>query len=67
VGVGPDDRGIVLEVIGVDFPEWLASGPDVDLAAADVRDSEGRRITQQYVEAAVEDAHARTGAGGGRR
>ena len=41
----------------------LASGPDVDLAAEDVRDSKGRRITREYVEAAVEDAHAKTGRG----
>lgn len=32
-------------------------GPDVDLDTEDVRDSHGRRITQEYVEGAVADAH----------
>ena len=41
----------------------LASGPDVDLGAEDVRDSAGRRITQEYVDASVADVHAKTGRG----
>lgn len=32
-------------------------GPDIDLETEDVRDSQGRRITQAYVEGAVADAH----------
>lgn len=32
-------------------------GPDVDLESEDVRDSRGRRITQEYVDGAVADAH----------
>lgn len=32
-------------------------GSDVDLDAEDVRDSEGRRITQDYVDGAAADAH----------
>lgn len=32
-------------------------GPDVDLDTEDVRDSRGRRITREYVEGAVADAH----------
>ena len=35
----------------------LAPGPDVDLDRENVRDSLGRRITRDYVAAAVEDAH----------
>lgn len=31
-------------------------GPDVDLEVEDVRDSHGRRITEEYVERAVADA-----------
>lgn len=41
----------------------LAPGPDVDLARKVVRDSRGRRITQEYVERAVADVHARIGRG----
>ena len=36
----------------------LAPGPDVDLAREDIRDSAGRRITEEYVEQAVADVHA---------
>lgn len=32
-------------------------GPDIDLEDEDVRDSRGRRITQAYVDGAVDDAH----------
>jgi hypothetical protein len=32
-------------------------GPDIDLEAEDIHDSQGRRITQQYVDGAVADAH----------
>lgn len=35
----------------------LAPGPDVDLDRQDVRDSRGRRITDDYVDAAVQDVH----------
>lgn len=35
----------------------LAPGPDVDLDREDVRDSRGRRITRDYVDAAVDDVH----------
>lgn len=31
-------------------------GPDVDLRTDDVRDSRGRRITEEYAERAAEDA-----------
>jgi hypothetical protein len=41
----------------------LTSGSDVDLVAEDVRDRAGRRITQEYVDAAVADVHAKTGRG----
>jgi hypothetical protein len=41
----------------------LASGPDVDLVADDVRDPAGRRITQEYVDTAVADVHAKAGRG----
>lgn len=40
-----------------------APGPDVDLARKVVRDSRGRRITQDYVDRAVADVHAKTGRG----
>lgn len=32
------------------------SGPDVDLAVEDVRDRQGRRITDEYAEQAAEEA-----------
>lgn len=32
------------------------SGPDVDLAVEDVRDRQGRRITDEYAERAAEEA-----------
>jgi len=38
-------------------------GPDVDIEVEDVRDSEGRRIDQDYVDRAVADARAQTGRG----
>lgn len=38
-------------------------GPDADLEHEDVRDRHGRRITQEYVDEAVADVHARTGRG----
>jgi hypothetical protein len=41
----------------------LAPGPDVDLDHEDIRDRRGRRITQQYVDEAVADVHAKTGRG----
>lgn len=37
--------------------------PDVDLAAEDVRDSKGRRITEDYAERAAADALERVGRG----
>lgn len=37
--------------------------PDVDLATEDVRDSQGRRITEEYAEDAAADALARGGRG----
>lgn len=40
-----------------------APGPDVDLEREDVRDSRGRRITDDYVRRAVDDAHRRLGRG----
>lgn len=33
----------------------LANGPDVDLKREDVRDAQGRRITEEYVERALSD------------
>jgi hypothetical protein len=41
----------------------LAPGPDIDLDAEDVRDSAGRRITREYVDACVADVHTKTGRG----
>jgi hypothetical protein len=41
----------------------LAPEPDVDLDHEDIRDRRGRRITQQYVDEAVADVHAKTGRG----
>ena len=41
----------------------LDRGSDVDLARDDVRDRRGRRITQDYVDRAVADVHAKTGRG----
>lgn len=32
-------------------------GPDIDLEAEDVRDSKAHRITQEYVDGTVTDAH----------
>lgn len=37
--------------------------PDVDLAAEDVRDSKGRRITEEYAERAAVDALTSVGRG----
>lgn len=39
--------------------EEFQVGPDVDLDVEDVRDSQGRRISAEYVEAAVADVHQR--------
>ena len=36
---------------------------DADLEREDIRDSRGRRITQEYVDAAVADAHEKLGRG----
>ena len=41
----------------------LADQPDADLEQEDLRDSRGRRITQNYVDAAVADVHAKLGRG----
>jgi hypothetical protein len=41
----------------------LARDPDVDLQSEDIRDRRGRRITEEYVDAAVADVHARLGRG----
>jgi predicted transcriptional regulator len=41
----------------------LAPGPDVDLEKEDIRDKRGRRVTEDYVEAAVADVHAKSGRG----
>jgi hypothetical protein len=41
----------------------LAPGPDVDLDRDGVRDRSGRRVTREYVDAAVADVHAKTGRG----
>ena len=38
-------------------------GPDLDLGHEDVRDRQGRRITQEYVDRAVADVRRRTGRG----
>lgn len=38
-------------------------GPDVDLEAEDVRDSKGRRITEEYVHRAVVDALSKVSPG----
>ncbi|HEX9711513.1 MAG TPA: CopG family transcriptional regulator [Actinomycetota bacterium] len=38
----------------------LAPGPEVDLGRKVVRDSRGRRITQNYVDRAVADVHAKS-------
>ena len=38
----------------------LAPDPDVDLEREDVKDRRGRRITEEYVEAAVADVHEKT-------
>jgi hypothetical protein len=38
-----------------------APDPDVDLQREDIRDHRGRRITEEYVDAAVADVHARLG------
>ncbi|TQN43438.1 hypothetical protein FHU33_2883 [Blastococcus colisei] len=38
-------------------------GPDVDLRREDVRDSQGRRITEEYAERATDDALAFVGRG----
>ena len=36
---------------------------DADLEREDIRDSRGRRITQEYVDAAVADVHEKVGRG----
>ena len=41
----------------------LADQPDADLEQQDLRDSRGRRITQNYVDAAVADVHDKLGRG----
>jgi len=41
----------------------LAPGPDVDLEREDIRDGRGQRITQDYVDRAVADVHAKVGRG----
>ena len=41
----------------------VAPGPDVDLDRDDIRDSQGRRITREYADAAVADVHERIGRG----
>jgi hypothetical protein len=41
----------------------LADQPDVDLRNEDIRDSRGRRITEDYVDAAVADVHQKLGRG----
>lgn len=38
-------------------------GPDVDLRTEDVRDSQGRRITEEYADRATADALASVGRG----
>jgi hypothetical protein len=40
-----------------------ASGPDVDLERDVVRDSRGRRITEEYAQRAVEETHRQLGRG----
>lgn len=39
------------------------ASPDVDLATDDVRDSKGRRVTEEYAERAAADALASVGPG----
>jgi len=41
----------------------LADPPHADLEQEDLRDSRGRRITQDYVDAAVADVHEKLGRG----
>lgn len=41
----------------------LVPGPDVDLARKVVRDSRGRRITDEYADRAVRDVHEKAGRG----
>jgi len=41
----------------------LADQPDADLQQEDIRDSRGRRITQDYVDAAVADVHEKVSRG----
>ncbi len=41
----------------------LAPGPDVDLERKVVRDSRGRRVTQEYVDRAVANVPAKIGRG----
>ena len=43
--------------------DTLADQPAVDLEHEDVRDSRGRRIAQDYVDAAVADVHEKLGGG----
>lgn len=40
-----------------------APGPDVDLEREDIRDSRGRRITDEYVQRAIEGTHRQLGRG----
>ena len=41
----------------------LARGSDVDIARKVVRDTKGRRVTQDYVDRAVADVHAKVSRG----
>jgi hypothetical protein len=41
----------------------LEPGPDIDLSREVIRDKQGRRITQAYVDRAVADVHARMARG----
>lgn len=41
----------------------LAPGPDIDLGRQVVRDRQGRRITEDYVERVVEQTHRQLGRG----
>ncbi|HST64855.1 MAG TPA: hypothetical protein VLM05_06675 [Mycobacteriales bacterium] len=41
----------------------LSDHPDADLQKEDLRDSRGRRITQDYVDSAVADVHEKIGRG----
>jgi predicted HicB family RNase H-like nuclease len=49
--------------VSADETQTYELGPDVDLEAEDIRDSQGRRITQDYVEQAVADTYERLSRG----